>query len=90
MRLKHLVAELEGVRTWEKPKVELEQYPTPPDIAAHMLMAAHAEGDIEDCMVADLGCGGGVLPVALGAHFGGVVSVDISAPVLAAARDWLK
>ena len=28
MKLKHLVAELEGVRTWEKPKVALEQYPT--------------------------------------------------------------
>ena len=39
MKLKQLVGELQGVQTWRHPKSELEQYPTPPDIAAHMLLA---------------------------------------------------
>ena len=78
MKLRDLVAELENVKTWEKPRVELEQYPTPPDIAAHMLMTADAEGDVEDALVADLGCGGCILGIAaalLGA--GHVTGIDI-------------
>ena len=58
-----LVVELQGVQTWRKPKVELEQYPTPPDIAAHMLFAADAQGDLADSLVADLGCGGAILGI---------------------------
>jgi predicted RNA methylase len=78
MKLRELVAELENVKTWEKPRVELEQYPTPPDIAAQMLMTADAEGDVEDALVVDLGCGGCILGIAaalLGA--GHVTGIDI-------------
>ena len=79
MKLKHLIAELEGVKTWEKPKVELEQYPTSPEIAAHMLLNALEEGDIEDAAVADLGCGGGILGISAVSsthvEFGGLESV---------------
>ena len=57
MKLRDLIQELSEVKTWEKPRVELEQYPTPPDIAAHMLFAAVEEGDVEDSLVADLGRG---------------------------------
>ena len=63
MRLKELIGELQRCNTWAKPRVELEQYPTPPDIAAHMLLAAAEEGDIEGKLIADLGCGGGVLGI---------------------------
>ena len=63
MKLKGLIAELQGVQTWRKPKVELEQYPTPPDVAAHMLFAADAQGDLQDALVADLGCGGAILGI---------------------------
>ena len=63
-KLRDLIQELREVKTWEKPKVELEQYPTPPDIAAHMLFAADDEGDVEDALVADLGCGGCILGIA--------------------------
>ena len=86
MKLRDLVAELENVKTWEKPRVELEQYPTPPEIAAHMLMMADAEGDVEDALVADLGCGGCILGIAaalLGA--GHVMGVDIDPAVLSVA-----
>ena len=64
MKLRDLIQELSEVKTWEKPRVELEQYPTPPDIAAHMLFTAVEEGDVEDSLVADLGCGGCILGIA--------------------------
>ena len=63
MKLKQLIGELQGVQTWRQPKVELEQYPTPPDVAAHMLFAADAQGDLQDALVADLGCGGAILGI---------------------------
>ena len=88
MKLKHLVAELEGVRTWEKPKVALEQYPTSPEIAAHMLISAKEHGDVEDAAVADLGCGGGILGIGaaiLGASH--VLAVDIDPDALSVAAE---
>ena len=87
MRLKQLVGELQRCETWAKPKVELEQYPTPPEIAAHMLLAAHAEGDLEGRLVADLGCGGAVLGIGaalLGAEHVLAVDVDEAALEVAA------
>jgi predicted RNA methylase len=83
LRFRELVHALSEVKTWEKPRVELEQYPTPPDLAAHMLFAAYDEGDVEDALVADLGCGGCVLGIAaalLGAAH--VVGVDIDPAAL--------
>ena len=88
MKLKHLIAELEGVKTWEKPKVALEQYPTSPEIAAHMLLNALEEGDIEDAAVADLGCGGGILGIGaaiLGASH--VVAIDLDPDALRVAAE---
>ena len=63
MKQKHLVAALQQVRTWEEPRADLEQYPTPPEIACSMLFAADANGDLLDATVADLGCGGGILGI---------------------------
>ena len=83
MRLKELIGELQRCNTWAKPRVELEQYPTPPDIAAHMLLAAAEEGDIEGKLIADLGCGGGVLGIGaalLGAEH--VLAVDLDPAAL--------
>lgn len=59
------------------------EYPTPPDLAAHVILAAHAEGDIEDRLVADLGCGGGVLGIGA-AHLGAgyVLGIDIDPAAL--------
>jgi len=88
MKLKQLVGELQGVQTWRHPKSELEQYPTPPDIAAHMLLAADAEDGLEDALVADLGCGGGVLGIGaalLGAAH--VLAVDLDPAALEVAAE---
>eukprot|EP00536_Pseudo-nitzschia_multiseries_P016361 jgi/Psemu1/221087/e_gw1.1087.6.1 len=67
MRLKHLEASLSCLqREFPDPKVELEQYPTSPQLAAHVLDYAVNRGDLgspgQSCL--DLGCGTGMLTVA--------------------------
>ena len=88
MRRKHLEAALEQVRTWETPKVEWEQYPTPPGIAASVLLHVREQGHL-DGLVADLGCGGAVL--AIGAALlqesqNCVLAVDIDVDALKVAQ----
>ncbi|XP_053327764.1 rRNA N6-adenosine-methyltransferase METTL5 [Spea bombifrons] len=64
MKLKELEGCLQQVDSFENPKLLLEQYPTRPHIAACMLYTIHNTfGDIEDKVVADLGCGCGVLSI---------------------------
>jgi len=79
IKLKELESHLQQVEEFEKPKILLEQYPTRPHIAACMLHTMAATfGDVEDKIVADLGCGCGVLSlgcVMLGAGF--VTGFDI-------------
>jgi putative methylase len=60
--LEQRLAAVEGFRT---PSASLEQYPTPADIAAHLLHLADLNGDLAGRVVADLGAGTGML--ALGA-----------------------
>ena len=64
MKLLQLEALLETVDTFPAPKVALEQYPTSPHLAARVVHTAAGLGDIEDRVVVDLGCGGGVLALA--------------------------
>ncbi|KAM9304953.1 rRNA N(6)-adenosine-methyltransferase METTL5 [Gastrophryne carolinensis] len=64
MKLKELESCLQQVDVFENPKLLLEQYPTRPHIAACMLYTIHNTfGDIENKVVADLGCGCGVLSI---------------------------
>ncbi|XP_068602266.1 rRNA N6-adenosine-methyltransferase METTL5 [Brachionichthys hirsutus] len=64
MKLKELESRLQQVDVFEKPKVRLEQYPTSPHLAACMLHTIQSTfGDIQSKLVADLGCGCGVLSV---------------------------
>ncbi|XP_060113420.1 rRNA N6-adenosine-methyltransferase METTL5 [Heteronotia binoei] len=61
---KELESCLQQVDGFEDPKLLLEQYPTRPHIAACMLYTIHNTfDDIENKMVADLGCGCGVLSI---------------------------
>ncbi|KAM8708166.1 hypothetical protein ACLKA7_015178 [Drosophila subpalustris] len=64
LKLKKLEEYLQCVDGFEKPKILLEQYPTPPHIAAcmtHHIQAQH--DDIEGKLVSDLGCGCGMLSI---------------------------
>ena len=90
MKAKELEAELQRVRTFEAPKILLEQYPTRSHIAARILHAAdNVFGDLdEDAHVVDLGAGCGVLAIGaalLGA--GRVTAVDVDADAVDIARE---
>ncbi|SEK73036.1 METTL5 family protein [Haloferax larsenii] len=83
-----LEAQLAVVAGFENPKVALEQYPTPPDLAAHLVHLADLRGDIDGKTVVDLGTGTGML--ALGAALRSparVFGVELDADALETAVD---
>ena len=83
-----LVQQLGVVAGFADPTVDLEQYRTPPELAAHLVHAADLQGDIEGRRVLDLGCGTGML--ALAAALRGpaaVVGIDIDPGPLSTARE---
>lgn len=63
VRQRELEIRLERVPRLAAPSPHLEQYHTPPKIAADVLYRALAMGDIQGRRVADLGCGTGVFLV---------------------------
>ncbi len=82
-----LAQQLGVVAGFENPRAPLEQYRTPPELAAHLVHLADLRGDVEDRTIVDLGCGTGML--ALGAALRGpdrVVGVDIDPAPLGTAR----
>jgi len=88
MKLKELESLLEGVETFQKPNILLEQYPTRPHIAARMLHTIDTRyDDVEGKVVGDFGCGCGVL--ALGSSVLGAelcIGIDIDAEALEIAK----
>ena len=83
-----LAQRLGVVAGFSDPQVGLEQYPTPPDLAAHLIHVADLQGDIEGRRVIDLGTGTGML--ALGAALRGpalVVGIDVDPDPLRTARE---
>ncbi|KAM9486182.1 rRNA N(6)-adenosine-methyltransferase METTL5 isoform 1-T2 [Clarias gariepinus] len=84
MKLKELESCLQQVDGFNKPKILLEQYPTGPHIAACMLYTMHNTfGDIKNKVVADLGCGCGVLSIGAAVLDAGLcVGFDIDSDAL--------
>lgn len=88
MTRRRLASELGVVAGFDDPRAPLEQYHTPPGIAAHIVHLADLQEDLDGRTVVDLGCGTGML--ALGAALRGperVVGVDLDPAPLATARD---
>ena len=88
LRKRDLVRALERVRPHPHPKVFLEQYTIPAELAADILFtAAYTYDDIRGRDVVDLGCGTGRLGIGallLGADR--VIGVDIDGEAVAVAR----
>ncbi|KAF7709675.1 rRNA N6-adenosine-methyltransferase METTL5 [Silurus meridionalis] len=84
MKLKELESCLQQVDGFEEPKILLEQYPTGPHIAGCMLYTIHNSfDDIENKLVADLGCGCGVLSIGAAVLDAGLcVGFDIDSDAL--------
>jgi putative methylase len=83
-----LAQRLAIVAGFENPSASLEQYRTPPELAAHLVHTADLQGDVEDRTIVDLGCGTGML--ALGAALRGptrVVGIDVDPAPLATATE---
>ena len=79
---------LQPLDIFENPKVELEQYSTPPNIAAEILHRVDMDMDLSGKRVVDLGCGTGILglgAICLGADH--VLGVDIDSEALRVAQD---
>lgn len=86
-RKRELARVLSGVDRFDHPRVDLEQYPTPPDLAAAIIHLADLRGDIDDQYVVDLGSGPGIL--AIGAAFRNpaqVVGIEIDPASIETAR----
>ncbi|MEZ3165535.1 METTL5 family protein [Halorubrum sp. RMP-47] len=81
-----LATKLGVVAGFERPDAALEQYPTPPELAAHVVHLADLHGDVDGRTVVDLGTGTGML--ALAAALRGparVVGLELDADALATA-----
>ncbi|MCZ3364673.1 MULTISPECIES: METTL5 family protein [Methanobacterium] len=84
---RHLEMMLQQIPPHKSPKVHLEQYTTPSNIASDILWNAYSLGDIKDKKVIDLGCGTGIFAIGsvlLGARE--VTGVDIDPGALEIAR----
>src|SRR3990170_220492 len=87
MKKVDLERSLEGLEPLPRPQARLEQYPTPPGIAAEVVYIALGRGDIEGRAVLDAGCGNGILGIAaalLGAA--SVVGIDVDPEAIEIAR----
>ncbi|SDY15768.1 METTL5 family protein [Halopenitus persicus] len=83
-----LATKLGVVAGFEQPSASLEQYPTPPELAAHVVHLADLQGDVEGRTVVDLGSGTGML--ALAAALRGparVVGLEVDADPIRTARE---
>lgn len=87
MNKKQLAIMLSQLKTFQKQRIELEQYQTESELAAQVLWFAYLNKDIQGKVIADLGCGTGILglgALVLGAKK--VYLVDIDKSVLEIAK----
>ena len=85
MRKKELEIILERLKGFQKPKIWLEQYTTPPSLASFLVITAELNGDLNT--VVDLGCGTGILAIACSilGHYS--IGVDIDTEALRIAKE---
>ncbi len=84
MKKKDLEIFLQSLNGFSNPKIFLEQYVTPPALAAEIVLFAKINDDLD--LVYDLGCGTGVLAIASAVLDAFSVGVDIDEEALRVAR----
>ena len=83
-----LARRLAAVRSFDDPRVDLEQYPTPAEIAASIVHLADLRGDIADAQVIDLGAGTGMLAIGFACRSPArVIGIERDPAAIAIARD---
>jgi len=85
---KQLATILSKLKTFEKPKVRLEQYQTDSETASQILWIAYLNRDIKNKIIVDLGCGTGIFGIGsliLGAKK--IYFVDIDKEALSLAKE---
>ena len=91
MNKKELAIVLSKTKENPEPKIWLEQYTIPSELAAEIINIAYLNGDIEKKIVFDFGCGTGRL--AIGASLMGakkVIGIDIDKQLIKIARENVK
>jgi putative methylase len=78
---------LSQVSDFKDPKIKLEQYITPPALAADLIYTAYMQQDIEGKEVVDLGTGTGILAIGAAKIGGKVIAVEKEADAIEAARE---
>lgn len=78
---------LATLQLFDHPRIDLEQYPTPPEIAAHLVVIMDANRDIINQTIVDLGAGTGLLSI--GTAFGNpnrVIAIEVDHAAIDIAR----
>eukprot|EP00457_Paulinella_chromatophora_P010493 gb/GEZN01010597.1/.p1 GENE.gb/GEZN01010597.1/~~gb/GEZN01010597.1/.p1 ORF type:complete len:366 (-),score=47.94 gb/GEZN01010597.1/:43-1140(-) len=88
LRLKQLESFLQSVEAFDNPSFRLEQYPTSAYLAAQITSLIQSQfSDLTDKLVADLGCGCGMLSIACAAFdAGAVVGFELDSAALTVCR----
>ncbi len=82
---KELEIELEKLSGFDSPNIKLEQYVTPPPLAAFIVSHAYLSSDLE--RVIDLGCGTGILAIASAKLGARALGVDVDRKALLIAKE---
>lgn len=78
-----LAQRLGVVAGFDDPRAELEQYPTPPELAASIVHVADLQGDLAGRTVVDLGAGTGMLGIAASLRgAGSVIGIELDRDAL--------
>ncbi len=85
MKKRELEILLESLKGFDKPKLKLEQYVTPPVLAAFLLNQAQLNGDLN--FVVDLGCGTGILCIGASLLGSDAVGFDVDIDAVKVARE---
>lgn len=84
MNRRALATRLSSVEGFREPRADLEQYPTPDEVAASLLHRAALDGDL-DRPVVDLGCGTGRLTIGAAVLDATAIGVELDRTALAVA-----